>query len=310
MKKLLVLISVLGIMGCSGAEKNGVGQKMEGMRSYNTTAQIVPKRNIMVSNFYNNTRYGKGKFMGFGTEVISTEFSKTERFIVLERDEKYLNAIQKEISFMENVAERGSKVAKKMKLDEAEFAVFGTLTSFGVQEIAKSTLVSTGVTQVVRATVDIKVMELTTGRTWSETGEFQSDESSRTILTRGSGNSYNQNSEERAVRGAIVDAMNKAIKRIDNTPWNAAGKIVGNRVYIMGVGKQSNLKVGTSVDIYSKGEAIYLDDEFLGYSEEKIGTGIIENYLTGGKEGSIASYNGKPFNNKEVIIRLSETKRK
>lgn len=310
MKKLLVLISVLGIMGCSGAEKNGVGQKMEGMRSYNTTAQIVPKRNIMVSNFYNNTRYGKGKFMGFGTEVISTEFSKTERFIVLERDEKYLNAIQKEISFMENVAERGSKVAKKMKLDEAEFAVFGTLTSFGVQEIAKSTLVSTGVTQVVRATVDIKVMELTTGRTWSETGEFQSDENSRTILAVGSGNSYNQNSEERAVRGAIVDAMNKAIKRIDNTPWNAAGKIVGNRVYIMGVGKQSNLKVGTSVDIYSKGEAIYLDDEFLGYSEEKIGTGIIENYLTGGKEGSIASYNGKPFNNKEVIIRLSETKRK
>ncbi|MGL5724727.1 hypothetical protein [Cetobacterium sp.] len=310
MKKLLVLISVLGIMGCSGAEKNGVGQKMEGMRSYNTTAQIVPKRNIMVSNFYNNTRYGKGKFMGFGTEVISTEFSKTERFIVLERDEKYLNAIQKEISFMENVAERGSKVAKKMKLDEAEFAVFGTLTSFGVQEIAKSTLVSTGVTQVVRATVDIKVMELTTGRTWSETGEFQSDENSRTILAVGSGNSYNQNSEERAVRGAIVDAMNKAIKRIDNTPWNAAGKIVGNRVYIMGVGKQSNLKVGTNVDIYSKGEAIYLDDEFLGYSEEKIGTGIIENYLTGGKEGSIASYNGKPFNNKEVIIRLSETKRK
>ncbi|MGL4628536.1 MAG: CsgG/HfaB family protein [Cetobacterium sp.] len=310
MKKLLVLISVLGIMGCSGAEKNGVGQKMEGMRSYNTTAQIVPKRNIMVSNFYNNTRYGKGKFMGFGTEVISTEFSKTERFIVLERDEKYLNAIQKEISFMENVAERGSKVAKKMKLDEAEFAVFGTLTSFGVQEIAKSTLVSTGVTQVVRATVDIKVMELTTGRTWSETGEFQSDENSRTVLAVGSGNSYNQNSEERAVRGAIVDAMNKAIKRIDNTPWNAAGKIVGNRVYIMGVGKQSNLKVGTSVDIYSKGEAIYLDDEFLGYSEEKIGTGIIENYLTGGKEGSIASYNGKPFNNKEVIIRLSETKRK
>lgn len=310
MKKLLVLISVLGIMGCSGAEKNGVSQKMEGMRSYNTTAQIVPKRNIMVSNFYNNTRYGKGKFMGFGTEVISTEFSKTERFIVLERDEKYLNAIQKEISFMENVAERGSKVAKKMKLDEAEFAVFGTLTSFGVQEIAKSTLVSTGVTQVVRATVDIKVMELTTGRTWSETGEFQSDENSRTILAVGSGNSYNQNSEERAVRGAIVDAMNKAIKRIDNTPWNAAGKIVGNRVYIMGVGKQSNLKVGTSVDIYSKGEAIYLDDEFLGYSEEKIGTGIIENYLTGGKEGSIASYNGKPFNNKEVIIRLSETKKK
>lgn len=310
MKKILLLISVFGIMGCSTTEKKGVSQKMESLRSYNTSAQIVPKRNIMVSNFYNNTRYGKGKFMGFGTEVISTEFSKTERFIVLERDEKYLNAIQKEIKFIENTAEQRSKVAKKMKLDEAEFAVFGTLTSFGVQEIAKSSLVSTGVTQVVRATVDIKVMELTTGRTWSETGEFQSDENSRTILAVGNGNSYNQNSEERAVRGAIVDAMNKAIKRIDNTPWNAAGKIVGNRVYIMGVGKQSNLKIGTSVDIYSKGEAIYLDDEFLGYSEEKIGTGIIENYLTGGKEGSIASYNGKPFNNKEVIIRLSETKRK
>ncbi|MGL4988818.1 MAG: hypothetical protein ACRC5F_06215, partial [Cetobacterium sp.] len=217
-----------------------------------------------------------------------------------------LAAIQKEINFMENVAEQKSKVGKQLKLDEAEFAVFGTLTSFGVQEVAKSSLVSTGVVQVVRATVDIKVMELATGRTWSEVGEFESSEKSGTTLSIGNGKSYNQNSEERAVRGAIVDAMNKAINKIDKTPWNAKGKIVGNKVYIMGVGKESNLKLGTTLDIYSKGEAIYLDDEFLGYSEEKIGSGVVQNYLTGGKEGSIAEYNGKPFNNKEIIIRLSK----
>lgn len=310
MKKVLISMLVLSILGCTGANENGVKTKMESMRSYGTNRQIVPKRKIMVSQFFNKTRYGKGKFMDFGTEVISTEFSKTERFIVLERDEKYLNAISKEIQFMETVAEQKSKVAKNMKLDEAEFAVFGTLTAFGVQEIAKSSLVSTGVVQVARATVDIKVMELTTGRTWSETGEYESSEKSGTILAVGDGKSYNQNSEERAVRGAIVDAMNKAINRIDKTPWNAAGKIVGNKIYIKGVGKESNLQIGTPIDVYAKGEAVYLDDEFLGYSEEKIGTGVIENYLTGGKEGSIGSYNGKSFNNKEVIIRLSEIKKK
>ena len=119
MKKVLISMLVLSILGCTGANENGVKTKMESMRSYGTNRQIVPKRKIMVSQFFNKTRYGKGKFMDFGTEVISTEFSKTERFIVLERDEKYLNAISKEIQFMETVAEQKIKVAKNMKLDEA-----------------------------------------------------------------------------------------------------------------------------------------------------------------------------------------------
>ncbi|WP_426709369.1 CsgG/HfaB family protein [Cetobacterium sp. SF1] len=299
---LLVALSLLG--GCANTSKNLIN--MEGFRHYQSDKQIVPKRNIMVESFDNRTRYGRGKFLNFGTEVISTEMSKTQRFKIVERDPKKLAAIKKELNFMANSAERESKLSKNLRLDEAEFAIFGTLTSFGVQEIQKNTLVSTSLTQVVRATVDIKVMELATGQTWSETGEFESEDGSGTVLSLGSGKSYNENFEERAVRGAIVDAMNKVINRIDNTPWNAMGKVVGNKVYIKGVGKESNLKIGTKLDIYTKGQKIYVDDEFLGFAEENVGTAIVENYISGGKEGSIGNYSGKSCNNMEVIVRISK----
>lgn len=299
-KKILLALLTLSFTSCVTVDGLKINTRMESLRDYKADKKIMlPQRKIMVAEFINKTRYGKGKFLLFGLDMISTEFSKTGRYNVLERDPKKLAAIKKEIAFINQNTGKQSKIDRDLNLIEADFAVYGTLTSFGVQEIAVNNLIKTGVIQVARATVDIKVLNLRTGETWSETGEATSKEDSTTYLggVVSRGNSYNQNSEERAVRLAIVDAMNKAIVRIDRTPWVGDGKVVNNRLYISGVNRDSTLPKGTKFLVYSKGKPVVLDGEIIGYDERYLGEAVVD-------VGNTITYKGEPANNQTVIVRL------
>jgi aconitase A len=71
-------------------------------------------------------------------------------------------------------------------------------------------------------------------------------------------------------------------------------KIEGNTAYI-NAGKESNLKLGTVLQIYLRGEAVTdLNGKILGYKKQKLGTGKVIEYF--GENGAILQLDQKiPF---------------
>ena len=66
----------------------------------------------------------------------------------------------------------------------------------------------------------------------------------------------------------------------------------GNTI-IINSGANSNLKLGTEMEVYKIGAPIEYRGEILGYEEERVGNAVVTNYI--GEEAASLRYDGKNF---------------
>lgn len=299
MKKLIIVIIIsLGLMSCTSSEV-----KNDSMRSYSSKELNNIRRKVKVGDFENKTIYGEGRFVETMRDAIKSEANMSNKFEVLARDESELSSTKNEIKFSNSMIKKSNQKLKRgLNIKEAEFALSGSLTEFSIEIFTKNTLTSQKKIQKTRAVVELKMMNLSTLSLQSFSGEATVDIERGTTLGMGEGKSSYAQREEEAVRKAVIDAMNKAVVAMANSPWSTKGKLVNGKVYIP-VGKQSNLKLGEKLSVTKVGEAFILDGEEIS-TEEKIGVVTVKNYLNK-KEGSICEFTGEftGDNNIEVIVR-------
>lgn len=299
MKKLIVIIIIsLGLISCTSSEV-----KNDSMRSYSSKELNNIRRKVRVGDFENKTIYGEGRFVETMRDAIKSEANMSNKFEVLARDESELSSTKKEMKFSSSIIKKSNqKLRSGLNVKEAEFALSGSLTEFSIEIFTKNTLTSQKKIQKTRAVVELKMMNLSTLSLQSFSGEATVDIERGTTLGMGEGKSSYAQREEEAVRKAVIDAMNKAVVAMANSPWSTKGKLVNGKVYIP-VGKQSNLKLGEKLSVTKIGEAFILDGEEIS-TEEKIGVVTVKNYLNK-KEGSICEFTGEftGDNNIEVIVR-------
>lgn len=299
MKKLIIVIIIsLGLMSCTSSEV-----KNDSMRSYSSKELNNIRRKVKVGDFENKTIYGEGRFVETMRDAIKSEANMSNKFEVLARDKSELSSTKNEIKFSNSMIKKSNQKLKRgLNIKEAEFALSGSLTEFSIEIFTKNTLTSQKKIQKTRAVVELKMMNLSTLSLQSFSGEATVDIKRGTTLGMGEGKSSYAQREEEAVRKAVIDAMNKAVVAMANSPWSTKGKLVNGKVYIP-VGKQSNLKLGEKLSVTKIGEAFILDGEEIS-TEEKIGVVTVKNYLNK-KEGSICEFTGEftGDNNIEVIVR-------
>jgi curli biogenesis system outer membrane secretion channel CsgG len=300
-KKKLLVIAVLALTlgACSNSGESNVRKddKTQSMRTYDSVEGVVsPKRKVVIAEFKNQTRFGNRRLGNNLTDVMTTELVKSNRFIVLERDD--LGKVMQEINFSNELGQ--GQLASERKFQDADYVITGAITKYSVNTVGNKSLISTKKTQRAEISFDLKMIDVRTGEVvLSDQGEGVSDVKYGTTLGMGSTGGYDEGLEQEAFRAAAIDVMDNIITTVDKTPWIAnVAKVSGNKLYI-NAGKKSNVEIGTKLGVYKQGDKIEFNGKFLGFEETKVGEAKVVDYL--GEDAAILEYKGDTFTTPAVV---------
>ncbi len=295
MKKKLLTVALLALTlgACSNKGVSNVRKddKIQSMRDYDSVQGVVsPKRKVVIAEFKNQTRFGSRRLGNNLTDVITTELVKSNRFIVLERED--LAKVMQEINFSSTLGQ--GQLASERKFQDADYVITGAITKYSVNTTGNKGIISSSKTQRAEISFDMKMINVRTGEVvLSDQGEGVSDVEYGTTLGVGSTGGYDEGLEQEAFRAAAIDVMDNIIKTVDKTPWMAnVAKVSGNKLYI-NAGQKSNVEIGTKLGVYKQGEKIEFNGKFLGFEENKVGEAKVVDYL--GDDAAILEYKGEPL---------------
>jgi len=301
-KKILLVVALMALTlgGCtsgSGVSNVKKDDKIQSMRTYDSVEGVVsPKRKVVIAKFKNQTRFGSRRLGDNLTEVITTELVKSNRFIVLERED--LDSVMQEINFSNELGQ--GKLASERKFQDADYVITGAITKYSVNTVGNKSLISSSKTQRAEISFDMKMIDVRTGQVvLSDQGEGVSDVKYGTTLGMGSTGGYDEGLEQEAFRAAAIDVMDNIIKTVDKKPWVAnVAKVSGDKIYI-NAGKKSNLELGTKLSVYKQGDKIEFNGQFLGFEETKVGEAEVVDYL--GEDAAILEYKGDSFSTPAIV---------
>ena len=299
LKKIAVTICSLFLMlGCGSAEvKSNISKEdnFSNLREYDVQkANLNLKSRLVIGKVKNYSRFGTQRNDSIYKDILTSEFSNSKRFTILERED--LDSVMEELAFSSNLGQK-SILAKQRFLD-TDYVIVASVSKYGVKITGNKTLISKTKYQTGEAVVELKIIDVLNGKVWSVTGEGSSSVKFETVLGAGTYGSLN-NLEEEAFRTAIIQGVEKVIEKIDSAPWTASIlKKSGNKI-IINSGFENNLKLGTKLNVYKQGEAVEYNGEILGYEETFVGTATVESYI--GDKAASLSYEGMDFSLPAVV---------
>lgn len=301
MRTDLIITLFLFTLGCATAPTmTGVPSKQEP-----APPKIVskgPKKRVGIVDFVNKTTYGKGRLGFSASDILTTELFKTGAFIVVERAQ--LQKVLGEQALGQSGVINPTTAAQAEKILGLNAIVTGSISQFGVKTEGKDYGVYKEKVQKAECTVDVRVVDTTTGQIlFADSGSGVFEKKISEVLGLGQRSGYDETMGQNALRAAITKFMDNLIQQLESVEWSGRiAKVSGSTLYI-NAGRDVGLNIGDVLRVYSLGEEIY-DPEthiLLGREEGRIKgelmvTGYVGNNLT---KASIKS--GMGFNVNDVI---------
>src|SRR6267142_1704389 len=282
LRSLLCLSLILLIAGCNPSTT--VKQK-EAMTIDTPEAMAGLKRRIGVVDFVNKTTYGANRLGTSASDILITELAKSNRFIVVERDKlEHLMAEQKRGMRGAIDPSTAAKVGKILGLNAI---VTGAISQFGEETEGSEYLITQSKSQVVKCTVDIRVVDVETGQVlYADSGAGLARKHSGGVLGLGTRASYDETLEGEALRAAIVKFVNNIIDQVAKKPWSCRVADVDGQSVYLNAGHDSNLVVGQKLTAYHIGRPIKdpTSGLVIGHTEARVGDLKIVRYF--GDDGS------------------------
>lgn len=269
------------------------------------------KKRIAVVDFEDRARYGHNIGRGIA-DMLVTSLVKTEKFIVVEREE--LDVVLTEQGLGASGAVTPQSAAQIGKLLGVELIVTGSVSEFGEKKSSFGGSIP-GIGGKVskreaRSVVDIRLVNTTTGEiVLAETAEGK--ESSTSVdavhfdeIDFGNPTSWDRTILGKAARKSVekcVKHINKAMKSIR---WE--GKIIkandDGTVY-MKPGSRGGIEAGMEFVVYSKGEELIDPDTglSLGSEESKIGSIKVVQDVADGKACKAIIVSGSGFKINDMV---------
>src|SRR5882672_2121646 len=284
LRSLLCLSMVALIAGCNPSTT--VKQK-EAMTIDTNKAMAGLKRRIGVVDFQNKTTYGANRLGTSASDVLITELAKSNRFIVVERDK--LEHLMAEQKLGLSGAVDPNTAAKMGKILGLNAIVTGAISQFGEETEGSEYLITQSKSQVVKCTVDIRVVDAETGQVlYADSGSGLSKKHSGGILGLGTRAGYDETLEGDALRAAIVKFTNNIVAQVEKKPWSCrVADVDGSNIYL-NAGSESGIKLGTKMIVLRAGKVIKdpTTGLVIGNAEDKIGEMKVVRYF--GEDGSVA----------------------
>lgn len=252
MKKTLIGIAIV-IIACSCTTQQKVVKIEPQIQEIRTEEQTL-KRKVAIARFSNETQYAKGIFYDKANDpigkqavdILSTKLTATNKFILIERQD--MDKILEEFKITGN--EGFQQVG-------ADYIIIGSVTEFGRKNIGDVNVFSNSKTQIVQATVSIRLVDVSTGQIiYSEEAKGEAETTNKTVMGLGERTDYDATLSDKAISAAISKLVENIVNNCMDRPWKSYFLSYEKDGIIISGGKSQGVKVGDIYEVFEKGRSV------------------------------------------------------
>jgi curli biogenesis system outer membrane secretion channel CsgG len=305
MHRLQALLCFSLILSMAGCNPSTTVKQKEAMTIDTNKTLAGLKRRIGVVDFQNKTTYGANRLGTSASDILITELAKSNRFIVIERDK--LDKLMEEQKLGMSGAIDPGTAAKMGKILGLNAIVTGAISQFGETTEGSEYLITQSKRQVVKCTVDIRVVDVETGQVlYADSGAGLARKHSGGVLGLGTRAGYDETLEGEALRAAIVKFVNNIVDQVSKKPWSCRVADVDGQSVYLNAGNDSRLPIGQKLTAYHVGRPIKdpTSGLVIGNTEERVGDLKVVRYF--GDDGSVAELAGGTMPSAGDIARIKD----
>lgn len=215
-----------------------------------------PKLRVAVVKFEDKSAYGRGRLGGAVQDILTTELAKSGRFILVARGGD-LDVILDEQDLARTGAVRAGTGAKAGEVLGLNAVVTGAVSQFGVKQKSATYLVGASKTQTAEATVDVRVVDASTGQViFADSGNGVHEASSTQVLGIGGATGYDETIEGKALRAAISKFIDNMVRRMETIQWSGKIAAVDGDEITVNAGRKTGLLVGDRLRVFGEGRDV------------------------------------------------------
>lgn len=217
-----------------------------------TTLPIV-KRKIAIARFTNETQSGNtflvsasGDRLGKqASDILSARLAETQQFMLFERlDAEKTTAEQ----MMAGLEEQGISV---------DYIILGSVSEFGRSTESESSVFSRTKTQKAYAKVNVRLVEVESGRiVFAAEGAGEASSSASKTLGVGNSAGFDQSLTDMAISAAISEVTSNLVENMTAKPWKSYVLAMQDGMYIIAGGNSQGLSPGMTLTLYKSGKEI------------------------------------------------------
>ena len=304
MKKVFTL-SIVTLFTLSACAPTTTVKKKESVSIETPKGMVGLKRRIGVVDFENKTTYGANRLGTSASDILITELAKSGKFIVVERDK--MNQVMAEQKLAMTGAIDPSTAAKVGRILGLNAIVTGAISQFGETTEGSEYLITQSKSQIVKCTVDIRVVDAETGQVlYADSGSGLGKKHSGGVLGLGTRTGYDETLEGDALRAAIAKFVDNIVAQVEKKPWSCrVADVDGQNIYL-NAGSESGVKIGTKMLVLRAGKQIKdpTTGLVIGNAESQIGEMKVVRYF--GEDGSVAQLTSGSMPAAGDVARLPE----
>lgn len=218
-----------------------------------SSSSAVLKRKVAIGRFSNATRYGKALLIDGerdpladqAADMLTARLVESGKFIIFDRGD--LNGLERE----------QEAAGASTKLIGVDALIVGSVTEFGRKVEGKSGFLNSKMRQVAAATVEVRLVDVQTGRAFFSTrGSGTASVEVGEVAGFGSKAGYDSTLNDKAISAAISDLITNVLQRLQERRWSSdVLQVRGGQVFISG-GPSQGLKVGDRLRLETRGETV------------------------------------------------------
>jgi len=260
-----VLILGAAVAGCATAPsytgpstRESVPAAEAGNRKPAQTGPIAskgPKLRVAVVKFSDKSPYGRGRLGTVVQDILTTELARTGLFIMVTRED--LGLILDEQDLAKSGTIKAGTGPKSGEVLGVNAIVTGVISQYGVRQKSASYLLGASKTQIAEATVDVRLVDATSGRIiFAESGSGVHETSSTEFLGVGGRTGYDETIEGKALRAAISKFIDNLVGKMATMEWTGKIASVEGGEVTVNAGKKTGLVVGDRLRVYGEGREV------------------------------------------------------
>ena len=264
MKKILSLTAAIALTGCAIQTPQmkdvepGITEQQQRAAQLEAQEVAAPdqlalKRKIAVGRLSNETNYGRSllrqnaedQLGGKVTDMFLQALTNSDSFLVFERPD--ISLLQKEASLS----------GQNVDIVGVDTLVIGSLTQFGRATTGERGFLSSSKKQEATATVDIRLVDVKTGRVFeSVTGSGSSSTESARTFGFGSAAGYDGSLNDQAIAAAVTSAVDKMTRLFMDKPWTADLLAQEDGMVFISGGESQGVKPSMVFDVEARGREV------------------------------------------------------
>ncbi len=215
-----------------------------------------PRKRVAVIKFTDKSAYGRGRLGGAVQDILITELSRSGQFILVSRGADMDLVLDEQDLAGTNMIKKGTG-AKSGEVLGLNAIVTGAVSQFGVKQKSATYLLGASKVQTAEATVDVRLVDASTGQViYAESGNGVYEESSTQVLGMGGTKGYDETMEGKALRAAISKFIDNLIQRMATIEWSGKVAAVDGDEITVNAGRKTGLLVGDRLKVYGEGREV------------------------------------------------------